>query len=103
MNSTVKRLTAVAAVATMAIAIPVAGASAATTPAAPPANLAFALPSLPAVPDLPAFTPAPLSFVAPAVGGLSVAIGPTVITVGAGNIFTDTTITTGGGAAFGAG
>jgi hypothetical protein len=59
----------------------------------PAALAAFALPALPA------FNPAPLSFVGPSVGGLAAVIGPTVITVGAGNIFTNTTITTSAGGA----
>jgi hypothetical protein len=61
-------------VAVLAIAAPAAEANAAT-PAGP-------LPALPAVPPfagIPAFTPAPLSFVAPGVGAVGVAIGPTVI------------------------
>lgn len=59
----------------LAVAAPVAEANAAT-PALP-------LPALPPVAGLPAFTPAPLSFVGPAVGAVGVAIGPTVI----GSIF----------------
>jgi hypothetical protein len=94
MNTILKRLaaTAVAAGAIAAVA-PVAAASAATTPVIPPALAAFSLPALPA------FNPAPLSFVGPSVGGLATVIGPTVITVGAGNIFTNTTITTSAGGA----
>jgi hypothetical protein len=61
----------------MAIAAPVAEASAATSPA-------FALPPMPTLPALPAFhmpafTPGSLSFVGPAIGSIGVAIGPTVI------------------------
>jgi hypothetical protein len=48
---------------------------------------------------MPAFGGGGLSFVGPSVGGISSVIGPTVITVGAGNIFTGTTITTTGGGA----
>lgn len=65
-------------IAVLAIAGPVTAANAAT-----PALLGFpalpALPALPGVGGLPAFTPAPLSFVGPAVGQVAVAIGPTVI------------------------
>jgi hypothetical protein len=63
-------------IAALAIAAPVAEASAAT-----PAVPALPLPALPALPagGLPAFTPAPLTFVGPAVGAVGVAIGPTVI------------------------
>ena len=59
----------------LAIAAPVAEANAQPIPALP-------LPAaggLPALGALPAFTPAPLSFVGPAIGGIGVAIGPTVI------------------------
>jgi hypothetical protein len=91
MNTTMKRLAATAAaVGAIGAVAPVAAASAATTPVIP---AAFALPALPA------FNPAPLSFVGPSVGGLAAVIGPTVITVGAGNIFTNTTITTSAGGA----
>jgi hypothetical protein len=94
MNTTMKRLAATAAaVGAIAAVAPVAAASAATTPVIPPALAAFALPALPA------FNPAPLSFVGPSVGGLAAVIGPTVITVGVGNIFTNTTITTSAGGA----
>jgi hypothetical protein len=55
-------------VAAIAIAAPVAEASASTSPAV----------SLPAF-QLPAFTPGSLSFVGPSVGSIGVAIGPTVI------------------------
>jgi hypothetical protein len=95
MSSTLRRVAAVAAIGTVSILVPAAGASAASTALTPPA---FALPTLPFT-GLPAFNPAGLSFVGPSVGGLSAVIGPTVITVGAGNIFTDTTITTAGGTA----
>jgi hypothetical protein len=81
----------------MSIAVPVSHASAATTPVNfPYFNPAtFKLPQLPALPS----GGAGLSFVGPSVGGISSVIGPTVITVGAGNIFTGTTITTSGGGA----
>jgi hypothetical protein len=108
MSSRLKRLAAIAAVGAGAILAPVASANAATLP-----TTGFTLPSLPnyavslpqfSLSDLPAFTPGGLSFVGPSVGYISSVIGPTVITVGAGNIFTGTTITTtGGGAAVGAG
>jgi hypothetical protein len=55
-------------------AAPVAEASAQPLPALP----LPALP-LPAAGGLPAFKPAPLSFVGPSIGGIGVAIGPTVI------------------------
>jgi hypothetical protein len=96
MSSTLKRVAAVAALGTVGLLAPAAGASAATTPIAPPPAFTFSWPKY-AVPTLPAFNPGSLSFVGPSVGALSVAIGPTVITVGAGNIFTNTTITTSGG------
>jgi hypothetical protein len=110
MNSHLKRFAATAAVGAAGVLAPVASASAATTPTLP-AGLNFPVPAyhLPAfsfpTTGLPALTPsAGLSFVGPSVGGLSAVIGPTVITVGAGNIFTNTTITTtGGGAIVGAG
>ena len=98
MKSTVKRLAALAAVGAMGVLVPAASASAATTPAASLAKYSYAWPSY-SLPTLPAYNPGALSFVGPSVGGLSVAIGPTVITVGAGNIFTNTTITTTGGSA----
>jgi hypothetical protein len=53
----------------LAIAAPVAEANAQPLPALP----------LPAAGGLPAFKPAPLSFVGPSIGGIGVAIGPTVI------------------------
>ena len=67
MNSTLKRLAAVAAVSATCILAPAAGASA----------------------DM-----LPLGFVGPTVWpGAFAVIGPTVYTVGAGNVFTATTIT----------
>ena len=110
MNSNLKRLAAIAAVGATGVLAPVASASAATTPTLP-AGLNFPVPSyhLPALAfpttGLPAFNPGSgLSFVGPSVGGLAAVIGPTVITVGAGNVFTGTTITTtGGGAIVGTG
>jgi hypothetical protein len=56
----------------LAIAAPVAEASADPTPALP-------LPAAGALPALPAFTPAPLSFVGPSLAHIGAAIGPTVI------------------------
>jgi hypothetical protein len=56
----------------LAIAAPVAEANADPTPALP-------LPALPAIGSLPAFTPAPLSFVGPSLAHVGAAIGPTVI------------------------
>jgi hypothetical protein len=111
MKFTSKRLIAVAVVGAAGVLDPVASASAATVPTLP-TGLNFPVPAyhLPALAfpttGLPAFTPGGggLSFVGPSVGGLSAVIGPTVITVGAGNIFTNTTITTtAGGAIVGAG
>lgn len=75
--SAIKRcaVSATGVVAALAMAGPVAGASAATPtwPAVPP------LPALPSLGSLPAFQPAPLSFVGPSIGSIGVAIGPTVI------------------------
>ena len=95
MNTTVKRVAALAAVSAVGALAPVASASAAT-PSYPVPHYQFPLPQFSAA-DLPSFNPGSLSFVGPSVGGLSAVIGPTVITVGAGNIFTNTTITTSGG------
>jgi hypothetical protein len=89
MYSTVKRLAAVAAVGVLGILGPVASANAASTPTR--ASLAFPL-------EFPGFAPDPLSFIGPSVAGAAV-IGPTVYTVGAGNVFVGTTITTSGGGA----
>jgi hypothetical protein len=102
MHSNLRRLAALAAVGAVGILAPVASASAST-----PIGLArytvptYQLPRLPQypTPTLSGFTPGALSFVGPSVGGISAVIGPTVITVGAGNIFTGTTITTTGGGA----
>jgi hypothetical protein len=104
MSSRLKRLAALAAVGTAGVLAPVASAHAATPYAFPvPSYTGISLPQF-TMPALPAFTPGSLSFVGPSVGGLSAVIGPTVITVGAGNIFTGTTITTtGGGAVVGTG
>jgi hypothetical protein len=73
-TSRIKRRAATAAgvITALAIAAPVAGASAAT-----PRD--FGLGALPAFPALPGYTPAPLGFVGPSVGFVAVAIGPTVI------------------------
>jgi hypothetical protein len=107
MSRRLKRLAAVAAVGTAGALAPVASAGAATPYNFPvPSYTGISLPqfSMPSMPALPAFTPGSLSFVGPSVGGLAAVIGPTVITVGAGNIFTGTTITTtGGGAIVGTG
>jgi hypothetical protein len=70
-----RAVSAAGVIAALAIAAPVAGASAAT-PLSLPALPAF---HVPAFAGLPAFTPAPLSFVGPSVGQVAVAIGPTVI------------------------
>jgi hypothetical protein len=64
-------------IAALAITGPVAGASAATPTW--PAFPAYTFPSLPHIGSLPAFQPAPLSFVGPSIGSIGVAIGPTVI------------------------
>jgi hypothetical protein len=85
-----KRVAAVAgALGALAVAAPVADASAATTPT----FAGFHLPALTAAPaltgfHLPAFTPAPLSFIGPSVGFVGVAIGPTVI----GSVFNGATV-----------
>jgi hypothetical protein len=76
---------AVGVVAALAVAAPIAEAGAATShfslPALPALPTFHPLPPLPALPPyaLPAFTPAPLSFVGPSIGSIGVAIGPTVI------------------------
>jgi hypothetical protein len=76
----ITRLAASAAsvIAVLAMVGPVAAAGAAT-PALPALPALPGLPGLPGLGGLPAFTPAPLSFVGPAVGQVAVAIGPTVI------------------------
>ena len=84
MSSTKRSLAALASlVGALAIVAPITTASAATTPAALPA---FSLPTfklptfnLPAYGGLPAFGGGGFSFVAPALGCVCVAIGPTVI------------------------
>jgi hypothetical protein len=101
-----KRIGAVAVAVTIAgTAAPVSAASAATTPLKFPSFNPTAFPQLPAWPSgagglsaWPSGSSGGLSFAGPSVGGISTAIGPTVITVGAGNIFTNTTITTNGSA-----
>jgi hypothetical protein len=121
MQSTMKRLAAVAALGTIGILAPAAGASAAVTPTTPPK---FALPGaglpaaglglpaaglgLPAAGlGLPAAglgLPAaglgtdrlPLSFVGPSVGQIAAVIGPTVITT-APSTFTNTNLQTAAG------
>jgi hypothetical protein len=113
MQSTLKRLAAVAALGTMGILAPAAGASAAVTPAAP-AKLALPGVGLPAAGlglpaaglGLPAAglgLPAgglgrglPLSFVGPSVGQVAAVIGPTVITT-APSTFTNTNLQTAAG------
>jgi hypothetical protein len=97
MSSTIKRLAVVAALGTMGILAPVGSASAAITPvtpaglALPAAGLGFPGTGLgfPGT-GLPAFTPAPLSFVAPSVGGVAAVIGPTIITTAPGVTFINT-------------
>jgi hypothetical protein len=86
MHSNLKRLALVAAVGAIGILAPVAGASAASTPTQASLASAFA-------PDL-------LDFIGPTVwpGAFGV-VGPTVYTVGAGNVFIGTTITTTAGGA----
>ena len=89
-------LAAIATVGAIGVLAPVGSASAATLPS----SFNYAFPAYNWSPaNLPAFNPGSLSFVGPSVGGLSAVIGPTVITVGVGNIFTGTTITTTGGGA----
>ncbi|MEA2296290.1 MAG: hypothetical protein QOE86_3929 [Solirubrobacteraceae bacterium] len=92
MNSTVKRLAAVVAVGAMGILVPATGASAAGARVAT-ASRAVTGPLL-SVAGFPALTPGSISFVAPSVLGGPATIGPTVFTVGAGNVFVNTTITT---------
>jgi hypothetical protein len=76
MHLTRRRLAALAAtVSTMAVAFPVASASAAIP--AFPTGLPFPVPSYPAT-GLPAFSPPPLSFTGPSVHIANV-IGPTII------------------------
>jgi hypothetical protein len=90
MSSNLRRLAALAAVCAVGALAPVTGASAATQPAH--AKLGFILPDY--------FGPGLGGFVAPQVfGGAAAVIGPTVYTVGAGNVFVQTTITTSGGGA----
>jgi hypothetical protein len=62
----------------LAVAAPIGGASAATTPAA---FAGFHLPTFGSLPafSFPAFSGVPLTFVGPSVGFVGVAIGPTVI------------------------
>jgi hypothetical protein len=87
MNSNLKRLAAMAAVGAMGILAPVASASASS------ASRAVSL-------DVPGVAPGSLSFVGPSVeGGAPAVIGPTVYTVGVGNTFIETTITTTAGGA----
>ena len=86
-----KRLAAVAgALGALAIAAPIADASAATTT---PPFAGFHFPALTASPaltgfQLPAFTSPGLSFIGPSVGFVGVAIGPTVI----GSVFNGATV-----------
>src|ERR1700716_3047367 len=75
MNFTRKRFALATAVSTMAIAGPVASASAATPFF--PAALPLTLPHLPAT-GFPAFTPTPLAFTGPSVH-IATVIGPTII------------------------
>jgi hypothetical protein len=91
MNSNLKRLAAVVAVSAMGIFAPVAGASAATTPTR--AGLAFRL-----APGWPFWlSPSWLDYAGPTVppGGTTVT-GPTVKTIGNGQVFVGTTVTTTG-------
>jgi hypothetical protein len=102
MNLITARRAALVAAATMGIAAPVASASAASPPL-PFAGLPFAAPSFPAggfpaAPGLGDFTPAPLSFVGPAIGQIAAVIGPTVITT-APSTFTNTNLQTTAGSA----
>jgi hypothetical protein len=87
MNSTVRRLAVLGALGTtLGVVAPVATASAAVTPVAPP-KFAFPLPAFP----VPAFTPRPLSFVGPSIGQVAAVIGPTVLTTAPSN-FSNTNI-----------
>jgi hypothetical protein len=103
MKPTLKRLAALAAFGTMGIAVPVANASAATSPAFG-AGFPYPLAQFPVsglsgpgigLPGpgigLPAFTPAPLTFVGPSLGQVAAVIGPTIITT-APSTFNNTNI-----------
>jgi hypothetical protein len=114
MSPTAKRLAALAAVATMGVAAPVAGASAATPPL-PFAGLPFAGTGLPGggfpgggfpgagLPGggLPAFDAVPLTFVGPSIGQIAAVIGPTVITTAPSNFVNTNLQTTAGSAVTG--
>jgi hypothetical protein len=105
MNLTTARRAALVAVATTGIAASATGASAATPPL-PFAGLPFAAPTLPAggfpsAPGLAGFTPAPLSFIGPAVGQIAAVIGPTVITTAPSNFVNTNLQTTAGSAVTG--
>jgi hypothetical protein len=90
MHSNLKRAAAVAAISAVGLLAPAAGASAAGMPTR--ASSFYV--------DVPGFGPGSLSFIGPSVwGGASAVIGPTVYTVGGGNVFVGTTITTTAGAA----
>jgi hypothetical protein len=92
MISNLKRVAAVAVAAgTIAILAPAASAKADTP--LDPAGLGY-------IPGVVGFDPGGVDFVGPSVGfGGAAVIGPTVLTNGAGNIFTATTITTSAGGA----
>jgi hypothetical protein len=101
MKCNVKRLAILAAAgATMGVAATASSASAAITPAAPfklaaPFNLGgfgggggFGGAGAYPLPDLTSFTPGALAFAGPKVGGISTAIGPTIITTAPGGVIT---------------
>jgi hypothetical protein len=92
MISYLNRLAAVVFVGAIGLLAPVAGANAAGPSSS--ANLALV------VPGLPFLAPGSVGFVGPSVDpGAFAVIGPTVLTTGAGNVFSATTITTSAGSA----
>jgi hypothetical protein len=113
MSPTGTRLAALAAVAAMGIAAPVAGASAFSAPAfaglpssglpssgVPFSGLPFSVPAFPAT-GLGDFKPAPLSFVGPSVGQVAAVIGPTIITTAPATFINTNTQVTAGSAVAG--
>jgi hypothetical protein len=111
MNPIIGRLAALAAIGTMGVAAPVAGASVSGVPAgcgapcAPHSSLRFALPvpafPLTGFPAFPAFPAVPFGLGAP-VGQVATVIGPNVITT-APSVFNNTNIQVSAGSAVGGG